>query len=84
MSLRDARKPPAERSRRNRAGKLADSAQFSLEDEEFNHMSAFYAAAAISNNDNDEDGIDDPKSYKAVTESLLADKWDTARNEELD
>ena len=38
-------------------------------------MIPIYTAAAIS--DEHEDGIDDPKSYKAATESSLADKWDT-------
>jgi len=40
-----------------------------------------YAAAASSNNHDHEDGIDDPKSYKATTESLLAEKWDTVMKE---
>ena len=52
-----------------------------LEDEEFEDMIPIYAAAAIS--DDHEDAID-PKSYKAATESPLADKWDTAMKEELD
>jgi len=80
-SLGDAWKSPAEGSRRNRAGKLAESAQLALEDEEFEDMIPSYAAAAIS--DDHEDGID-PKSYKAATESPLADKWDTAMKEQLD
>jgi hypothetical protein len=45
-------------------------------------MISIYAVAAIS--DDHEDGIDDPKSYKAATESPLADKWDMAMKEELD
>jgi len=81
-SLGEAWKPPAEGSRRNRAGKLAESAELALEDEEFEYMIPIYAAAVIS--DDHEDGIDDPKSYKAATESPLADKWDTAMKEELD
>jgi hypothetical protein len=80
--LGEAWKPPAEVSRRNLAGKLAESAQLALEDEEFEDMIPIYAAAAIS--DDHEDGIDDPKSYKAATESPLTDKWDTAMKEELD
>jgi len=85
-SLGDAWKPPAKGSRRNRTGKntLAESAQLALEDEEFEDMIPIYAAAAISDNHDHEDGIDDPKSYKAATESPLADKWDTAMKEELD
>ena len=81
-SLGDAWKPPAEGSRRNRAGKdtLAESAQLALEDEEFEDMIPIYAAAAIS--DDHEDAID-PKSYKAPTESPLAERWDTAMKEEL-
>jgi hypothetical protein len=47
-----------------------------LEDEEFRDMIPIDTAAAIS--DNHEDGINDPKSYKAATECLLADKWETA------
>jgi hypothetical protein len=53
-----------------------------LEDEEFEDMIPIYAAAAIS--DDHEDGIDDPKSYKAATRSLLAEIWDTVMTEELD
>jgi len=83
-SLEDASKLPAEGSSRNRAGKdtLAESAQLALEDEEFEDMIPIYAAAGIS--DDHEDCIDDPKSYKAATESPLADTWDTAMKEELD
>ena len=82
-SLADAWKPPAEGSRRNCTGKdtLAESAQLALEDEEFEDMIPIYTAAAIS--DDHEDAID-PKSYKAATESPLAEKWDTAMKEELD
>ena len=47
-------------------------------------MIPIYAAAAISDNHDHEDGIDDPTSYKAATESPLAEKWDTAMKEELD
>jgi len=83
-SLGDAWKLPAEGSRQHRAGKLAESAQVALEDEEFEDMIPIYAAAAISKNDDPEDGIDNPKSYKAATDSPLADKWDTAMKDELD
>ena len=85
-SLGDAWKPPAEGSHRNRPGKntLAECAQLALEDKEFEGMIPIYAAAAISNNHNHEDGIHDAKSYKAATESPLADKWDTAMKEEFD
>jgi hypothetical protein len=44
-------------------------------------MIPIYAAAAIS--DVHEDAIH-PKSYKAATESLLADKWDAAMKAEFD
>ena len=83
-SLGDAWKPPAEGSHRNRSGKdtLAESAQLALEDEEFEDMIPIYATAAISNDH--EDGIDDIKSYKAATESPLANNWYTAMKEELD
>jgi hypothetical protein len=83
-SLGDAWKLLAEGSRQNHAGKdmLAESAKLALEDEEFEDMIPTYAAAAIS--DNHEDGIDEPKPYKAATESLLADKWETAKKAELD
>ena len=57
---------------------MAESAQLALEDEELEDMLPIYAAAAISNNHDHEDGIDDPKSYIAATESPLANKWDTA------
>jgi len=80
-SLGDAWKLPAKGSHRNRAGKLPNSAQLALDDDEFEDMIALYAAAAIS--ENPEDGIDQ-KYYNATTESLLAEKWDTAITEELD
>jgi len=41
-----------------------------------------YAAAGTF--DDHEDGIDDPKSYKGVTESPLAEEWHMAIKEELD
>jgi len=63
---------------------LAESAQLALNDEEFEDMIPIYAAAAISNNHDHEDGIDDPKSYTSVTESPLAEKLDTAMKAELD
>jgi hypothetical protein len=50
-----------------------------LKDEEFEDMIPIYTAAAIS--DDHEDGMDDSKSYNAVTKSPLADKWDTAMTE---
>jgi len=83
-SLGDAWKLPAEGSHRNHTGKgrLSESAQLALEDEEFQDMILIYTAATVSNNH--EDGIDNPKSYKAATESPLADKWDKAMREELD
>jgi hypothetical protein len=85
-SLGDAWKPPAEGSRRNHAAKdtLAESAQLALEDEEFEDRIPIYNTAAISNNHDHEDGIDVRKSYKAATESPLAEKWDRAMKEELE
>jgi hypothetical protein len=80
-SLGDEWKPPAEGSRLYRVGKLAESAQLALEDEEFEDMIPIYTTAAIS--DNHQDAID-PKCYKVATESQLADKWDTAMKEELE
>jgi hypothetical protein len=73
---------PANGSHRNHAGKLADSTHLALEDEEFKDMIPIYAASAIS--DDHEDNIYDPQCYRAATESLLAEKWDTAMKEELD
>jgi len=81
-SLGDAWKPPAEGHHGNRGGKLAESAQLALEDEEFDDMIPISAAAAIS--DDHEDGINNPKSYKAATESPLSEKWDTVMKQELD
>jgi len=83
-SLGDAWTPLGEGSHQNRCGKnrLAESAQLALEGEECEDMIPIYAAAAIS--DDHEDGLDDQKSYKAATESPLAEKWDTAMKEELD
>jgi hypothetical protein len=85
-SLRDAWKPPAEGSHRNRGGKdtLAESAQLALADEHFEDMISIYAAAAISNNHDHENGINDPKSYQAAIKSPLADRWHTAMKEQLD
>jgi hypothetical protein len=80
-SLGDAWKLPAKGSNRNGAGKLAESAQLALEDEDFEDMIPMYAAAVIS--DDHEDEIDQ-KCYKGATQSALADKWDTAMKEELD
>jgi len=84
MSLGDAWKPPVEGSHRNRTGKdtLAESAKLALEDEGFEDLIPIYAAAAIF--DDNEDGIDDPTCYKAASESLLAENWDTAMKEEMD
>jgi len=45
-------------------------------------MIPIYTVAAIS--DNHQDGIDDPKFYKAATESALADRWEMLMNAELD
>jgi hypothetical protein len=62
---------------------LGESAQLALEDEVFeDYMIPIYAAVAFSNDH--EESIDDPKSYKAVPESKLAEKCDTAMKEELD
>jgi hypothetical protein len=63
---------------------LPQSAQLALEDEEFEDMIPIYVEAAISNNHNHDDGIDDAMSYKPATESLLTEKWDTAISGELD
>lgn len=41
-------------------------------------------AAAIYNNPDHEDGINNAQSYTDATESPFADKWDTAMTEELD
>jgi hypothetical protein len=53
-----------------------------LRDEELEDIIPIYAAAAIYNIHDHADGIDDPKSYKAATQSPLADTWETAINEE--
>jgi len=50
MSLGDACKAPTEGIYRNHVGKLAESAQLALEDEDLAHRIPIYAAAAISNN----------------------------------
>jgi len=74
-------KPPAECGCRNHADKLAESATLALNDEKSEETIPIYVAAAIS--DEYPDGID-PKSYKTATESPLAEKWDTAMEDELD
>jgi len=83
MSFGDAWKPSAKGSRQNHGGKntLAEYAHLALEDEESEDMSPINAAAAISDDHEDEN---DPKCNKAVTESPLAEKLDTAMKEELD
>jgi hypothetical protein len=83
-SIGDASKPLAEGCYRSPAGKLAESAQLALKDEEFKDMIPIYYPAAILNNHDHKNGIDDPKSYTAATESLLTKKWDTAMKEELE
>jgi hypothetical protein len=85
-SLGDGWKLPAEGSRQNSAGKdtLAEPVQLALEDEEFEDIIPIYAAAVISDNHDHKDGIDDPKSYKAANESLLAEKLVMVMKEELD
>ena len=77
-SLGDASRPPVERSHRNHASKnkLTESAQLDLEDEEFQDVIPIDARAAISNNHNHEDGIDNPQCYNAATKSPLAEQWD--------
>jgi hypothetical protein len=60
---------------------LPEPVQLAPEDEEFEDGIPICAAAAISG-DHD-DGIDDLMSYKAATESPLAERWDTAIKEEL-
>jgi hypothetical protein len=62
MSLGDAWKQPAERSRRNGSGleKLVEPAQLALEDEKFGNMIPIYAVTAIS--DDQEEEIN-PKSF---------------------
>jgi len=56
----EAWKPPAEGSRRNRAGKLVESVKLVLKDKEFEDIIPIYVTAVIS--DDHEDGIDDPRS----------------------
>jgi hypothetical protein len=55
-----------------------------LKDEQFKEMIPIHTAAAMDIDHNHEDGINDAKSYKSATESLLAKKWDTVTKEELD
>jgi len=81
-SLGDASKLPAKGSHRDHTGKLAESAQLARENEEFEDKIPIYDAVVIT--DGLEDGIDDPKSYKAATECLLAKKWDMAMKKVLD
>jgi hypothetical protein len=59
--LGDACKPPAEGSPRSRSAKhtLAESSQLAVEDQEFEFMIPFFAAAAIFNNHKHQNGIDD-------------------------
>jgi hypothetical protein len=59
---------------------LAESAQWALEDEDFEEMFPIDPAGAISHNHMDEI---DPKSAYAATESPLAEKWDSVIKEEL-
>jgi hypothetical protein len=81
----DAWKPPAASSRRNCAGKdmLAESAQWALVDEEIQQMISMYSVAAISNDHDHEDAIEDPMSYQSATEYPLLEKWDMVTKEQL-
>lgn len=83
-SLRPAWMPRAEGSLHNRAGKdwWAESARLDRKDEDFEDMIPIYAAAAISQDQ--EDRFDDPKSYNAESESPLTAKWETEIKAELD
>jgi hypothetical protein len=58
------------------------SAQLALEDGELKDRIPIYSAAVIS--DDDDDGMDDSKSYSSATEFPLAKEWDTAMKEVLD
>lgn len=53
-----------------------------LKDEECDDMIPLYTAALITNNHNYEDETDHPKSFKTATMSPLAEKWDTATNDD--
>jgi hypothetical protein len=55
-----------------------------LKDEDFEDTIPNYVRAAIFNNHDHQDGIDDAKSYQVALESPLAGKWDMATKEELD
>jgi hypothetical protein len=63
---------------------LEESAKLALEDDEFEDMMRISTVAAISDNNDHDDGIDDPKSSKSATKSVLPEKWDMAMNEEVD
>jgi len=82
--LEDTWEPPAKGSRQNRPGKVtvAETAQLGLEGEQFEDMILIHVTAAIS--DDHDEGMDDPKSYKAATKSRLTEKWDTAMKSWLD
>jgi hypothetical protein len=55
-----------------------------LNDVELENMIPICTAAAIPNNHDLENGIDDSTSYKAATKASLAEKWDMAMKEALD
>jgi hypothetical protein len=79
--LGEAGELPAASSCRNCAGKLAESVQLALKDEECEDIIPISATAILSN-DHDE-GID-PKSFKATSESPLPETWDLVMKAELD
>ena len=67
MSPGEAWKPPADGSYQKCAGKLAESAQLALKAEEYKDMIPINAAGSISNNHNQEGGIDNTTTYSAAT-----------------
>jgi hypothetical protein len=84
MSAGDASKPLAEGSYRNCAGKVAKYAQLALEADEFGDIISICTGAVIPNQHDYEDGMDNPKTYSAAMESLIAEKLDTAMKDKLD
>lgn len=76
---------PTSESRHRRApvGALADSYELAAEDSIYDEQVAPLYAAIMINTSGHQDGIEDPKSYKAATESTQAAEWDDAMKTEL-
>jgi len=85
MSLGEASNPLAKECHQNHAEKneFGKTVQVALDMEEFQNIISINAAAAISSNYDDEDGIEDLMSHNAAIESPFTKYWDPAMTNKL-